>query len=107
MTLGFTTCTGRRAHRTAPFVDDLKHRVRITHPFHPRFGEEFELLEYRWSFGGERVEGKDGKGGIVTIPLFWTDAYAEDPFVVLSAGRSFLRPRDLLMLSDLLREITS
>jgi hypothetical protein len=88
-------------------VDELKRRVRITHPFHPRFGEELEFLECRGSFGGERVEGRDGKGDIVTVPLFWTDAYPEDPFVALSAGRSFLRPRDLLMLSDLIRELAS
>ncbi len=88
-------------------MNELKRRVRIIHPFHPRFGEEFELLDYRGSFGGERVEGRDGNGEIINVPLFWTDAYTGDPFVVLSAGRSFLRPEDLLALSDLVREQAS
>ena len=97
----------RRGRRNAPFVDELKRRVRITHPFHPRFGEELDLLDYRGSFGGERVECIDGHGDLVSVPLSWTDAYAEDPFVVVSAGRAFLRPEDLLRLADLIEELRS
>jgi hypothetical protein len=101
----------RSAQRRARFWEHEQHRprlrqrVRVTHPFHPRFGEELELLDYRGSFGRERVEGRDGQGRLVNLPLEWTDAYGEDPFVRVSAGRSFLRPEDLLRLADLLAEL--
>jgi hypothetical protein len=88
-------------------VAELKRRVRITHPFHPRFGEEFELLDYRGSFGHERVECVDGQDRLITVPLGWTDACGVDPFVAISAGRSFLRAEDLLWLVDLLEGLRS
>ncbi len=86
---------------------ELKRRVRITHPFHPRCGEEFELLDYRGSFGHERVECTDGQGLLITLPLAWTDAYGADPFMAVSAGRAFLRAEDLLRLADLLEGFKS
>ena len=86
-------------------MDELRERVKVTHPFHPRFGEELKLLDYRRSFGGQRVECRDRQGRLVSLPLDWTDAYGEDPFVSVSAGRSFLRPEDLLRLADLLAEL--
>ena len=35
----------KRRCRSAPLVDELKRRVRVTHPFHPRFAEELEWAE--------------------------------------------------------------
>lgn len=86
---------------------ELKRRVRITHPFHPLFGEEFELLDYRGSFGQERVECMDARDRLITVPLVWTDACGVDPFVAISAGRSFLRAEDLLRLADMLEGLRS
>jgi hypothetical protein len=36
------------------------------------------------------------------IPACWTDVVAEDPFVVVAAGRSAFRVADLLTLADLI-----
>jgi hypothetical protein len=100
-------CKNRRRRSSAPFVAELKRRVRITHPFHPRFGEEFKLLDYRRSFGDERVECIDEQDRLITVPLVWTDACGVDPFVRISAGRSFLRAEDLLRLADMLEGLRS
>lgn len=83
-------------------MNQLKRRVRIVHPFHPRVGEELELLEYRRSWGHECVDCIDAQGQRVSIPVDWTDAAAtEDPFSTVSAGRCYLRVDDLLALVDL------
>jgi hypothetical protein len=93
--------------QTAPFVDHLKQRVTVTHPFHPRLGEEIELLGYRRSFGNECLDCRDREGRLTTVPLAWTDAAGiDDPFVVASAGRSYFRVEDLLQLSKLIRELS-
>ena len=78
-------------------MDHLKRRITITHPFHPRHPEEFELVSYRRSWGREYVDCRDVDGELVTIPLQWTDATGVmDPFLerprisgpgVLSRGR--------------------
>lgn len=88
-------------------MDGLRGRVRVTHPFHPRFGEELEVLDFRGSFGREWLECRDGEGRLVCVRLSWTDACGEDPFRVVSAGRAFVRPEDLLELSELLEELWS
>jgi hypothetical protein len=90
--------------QTAPFVDQLRQRVTVTHPFHPRLGEELELLGYRRSFGNECLDCQDKEGRLTTVPLAWTDAaVVHDPFLVVSAGRSYFRAEDLLQLAELIR----
>jgi hypothetical protein len=87
-------------------VYELKDRFRITHPFHPRSGQQFHLLGYRRSWGREVVDGQDAGGQIISIPLPWTDAAQDsDPFVVTAAGRSYFRPQDLLELATLIERI--
>ena len=44
----------------------------------------------------------DEAGRLWKIPACWTDAVAEDPFVVVAAGRSPFRAADLLKLADLI-----
>ena len=68
----------------------------MTHPFHPMFGYEFELLDRRQAWGEDRVYFRDKAGAMMRMPAEWTSAGAEDPFLVFSAGRSFLRVSDLL-----------
>ena len=85
----------------------LKRRVRITHPFHPLFTRQFDLIGYRRSWGGrERVDCLDEQGQLVSIPLAWTDAAEPDPFVVLSGGRAQFRVEDLLRLAELMRGLS-
>ena len=74
----------------------------MTHPFHPLFGREFELLEYRNNWGEDRVYFHDGEGQLRSILASCTDAGRADPFVEISAGRSFFRYEDLVQLAALL-----
>ena len=74
----------------------------MTHPFHPLYGYEFELIEYRRTWGEDRVYFLDSSGHLQRLPASWTDVGGEDPFVVVAAGRSPLRLEDLLQLVDLL-----
>ena len=87
-------------------MSQLQERFRITHPFHPRRGEEFELIRYHRSWGQvESVEGRGGAGERINLPLSWTDAGAEDPFLAVAKGRSYFRVDDLLRLSTLLEQL--
>ena len=88
-------------------MDELKQRVRITHPFHPLYGQQFDLLAYRRSWGNvEAVDLQDDHGGVLAIPLAWTDACESDAFVVIAAGRSFFRVEDLVRLVELVEELS-
>ena len=40
---------------TAPDCHGEQRRVRVTHPFHPLFGQEFDLLTYRNTWGEDRA----------------------------------------------------
>jgi hypothetical protein len=98
----------RRGPLSAPRVSELPGSFRITHPFHPRRGEEIELLAYRRGFNYERVEGRDAGGALVSVPLGFTNAgLEEDPFLALSGGRALFRAGDLLRLAELLSELGS
>jgi hypothetical protein len=98
----------KKSSRIAPFYQQLKTRITITHPFHPRSGVQFELAQYRASWGRECVECIDGDGRVITIPLTWTDAAAHaDPFVELAAGRSYFRVEDLVRLTEMIQGLKS
>lgn len=80
---------------------------RVTHPFHPLSGREFELLEQRWAWGELRVYFHDDEGKLRRMPASWTDIGDADPHVVLAGGRSFFRLEDLIRLADLVGQIRS
>ena len=65
------------------------------------FGREFELLEYNRSWGEHRVFYRDSRGKLRSLPANWTNVVADDPFVVVAAGRSRVRVADLLKLAEL------
>ncbi len=79
--------------------------MRITHPFHPLCGDEFEYVDTRLNWGEERVLYLDDDGAIASIPARWTSMIAPDPFVVASGGRSRFCLGDLLELSRLLHRL--
>ena len=91
----------------APDKDAAHRRFRVIHPFHPLFGREFELLTYRHNWGEDRVFFHDEAGTLKSIPAGWTSAVAQEPFVVVAAGRSYFRVADLCALADLVRELGS
>jgi len=89
---------------TAPDVTDGIDRFRITHPFHPLHGLEFEALDARQVFKCQVFMFHDPDGRKVQVPVAWTDAARPDPFLVIAAGRSYFRVEDLLLLWELTRE---
>lgn len=58
-------------------------------------------MTYRFNWGEDRVYFHDAAGRLVAVPAAWTDVFAPDPFVALSAGRSAFRVGDLLELTRL------
>jgi hypothetical protein len=46
---------------------------------------------------------EDAAGRVRSLPTAWTSLAAADPFVRLSAGRSFFRTEDLVALVSLIR----
>jgi len=84
---------------TAPHGDVEIRRFRVTHPYHPLFQQEFELVSYRQDWGEDRVWFQDKLGHLHSLPTSWTDAGDVDPFVALAAGRSLFRVADLIELA--------
>ncbi|MEW5980081.1 MAG: DUF5372 family protein [Acidobacteriota bacterium] len=90
---------------TAPQGDVTARTFRITHPFHPWHGRQFELVAYKSAWGENRVYFYNEQQQLTTIAASWTDFIAGDPFVVVSAGRAVFRAEDLLELAGLVRRL--
>lgn len=50
---------------------------------------------------------EDEEGCGCSLPTAWTTVAVADPFVVLSAGRSFFRIEDLLSLVTLVKKVST
>ena len=92
----------RERRRTTPVRRTQPGKFRITHPFHPLSGREFEALACKEYGGEQRVCFRDKKGRQFEIPLSWTDLAAEDPVTILASGKSWFRAADLLELTRLI-----
>jgi len=79
--------------------------VRVTHPFHPLFAQELELVKRRKNWRLDRVYYYDAAGALTTLPAEWTDLVTPDPFVIISAGRSSFHIDGLLALSELVSRL--
>jgi hypothetical protein len=77
----------------------------VTHRFHPLSGRSFEFVNRRKNWQSDRVYIFDDAGELACLPAEWTDVVLEDPFVVVSAGRSPFRTADLLELAELIGEL--
>ena len=86
---------------TTPDPRDRYRRVRVTHPFHPLCGQDFEFVVYRQNWGEDRVHLHDKNGQLFSLPAGWTDVVPLDPFVVIAAGRCPFTTDGLLALADL------
>ena len=73
-------------------------RFRITHPFHPLRGTEYELVTRRLTWGEDRVFYYDPSGNLKSLMTNVTDVPSLDAFSCVSAGRSAFRVDDLLEL---------
>lgn len=89
----------------APNEHGAQQLVQITHPFHPEYGEEFEVVAIRNNWSEDRVYFLEHDGSVANTLARWTSVIEPDPFVITSAGRSYFRVGDLLELSRLLLEL--
>jgi hypothetical protein len=76
--------------------------VRVTHRFHPLFGQAFEFVVHRHNWGEDRVHLHDENGELFSVPAAWTDVAPVDPFVLVADGRCPFTTADLLALADLI-----
>jgi hypothetical protein len=83
-------------------VDTTGLKVRITHPFHPHSGREFELICRRRHWGEDRVVYSDEDGRLRTISAAFTDAAPLDEFRLAAGGKGAFRTVDLMTLCELL-----
>jgi hypothetical protein len=81
--------------------------VRITHPFHPLFGQAFELVGRGQHWGADRVIYRAPDGTLPTIAAALTDVEPPDAFRQVAAGRAAFRTVDLLTLRDVLRRLAN
>lgn len=79
----------------------------MTHRFHPLWGRELEFVKRRKNWSLDRVYVLDEHGELLSLPAEWTDLVAEDPFVVLAAGRTPFRTDDLLELAALVDRLVA
>ena len=95
--------SGRRERAASDYTRSSKtpEKFRITHPFHPLSGSEFEALVWKEYGGEQRVCFLDKKGRQCEIPQSWTDLAAEDPVTILASGKSWFRAADLVELACL------
>jgi hypothetical protein len=84
----------------------VRSRFRITHPFHPLFGREFELVTQKQAWGEDRVYFRDKSKRLHHVPLGWTSVAPTDSFRAAANGRCRFRTEDLLRLADLIEGIT-
>jgi len=77
-------------------------RCRITHPFHPLAGNEYEIVYRKQNWGEDRVFYYDPSGRLKSLLANITDIFPTDAFARISAGRSAFRVDDLLELRELL-----
>jgi len=74
--------------------------VLVTHPFHPRFGQELEFVRRLVTWRVDRVFFFDEAGVLGSLPAEWTDLAPPDGFVVVADGRVPFRTSALLELAD-------
>ncbi|KRB83515.1 hypothetical protein ASE07_23700 [Noviherbaspirillum sp. Root189] len=77
----------------------------ITHPFHPHRGQRFVLSTCKQYWGEDRVMYQDANERLTSMLVSWTDVQEPDLFMQASAGRSWFRIDDLLLLRVLIDEL--
>jgi YD repeat-containing protein len=80
-------------------------RFRITHPFHPLRGAEYELVTRKLTWGEDRAFYYDQAGALKSFLSNVTDLVPEDAFGRVSSGRSAFRVDDLLELCRLINRL--
>jgi hypothetical protein len=83
-------------------VGSTASRFRITHPFHPLRGTDYELVTRKVNWGEDRVFYYDSSGKLKSLLTNVTDVVTKDAFDCISAGKSAFRVDDLVELRSLL-----
>jgi Family of unknown function (DUF5372) len=83
----------------APHCSGEKRTFRVTHPYHPLFGQQFELIASRRNWGEDRVWFRDRESRVHTLPTSWTDVGEVERFVAVAAGRSLFSVAELIELA--------
>jgi hypothetical protein len=81
--------------------------VRVTHRFHPLFGQDFEFVAHRQNWGEDRVHLHDENGELFSLPAGWTDVAPADLFAVIADGRCPFTLDGLLALAELAGRLRS
>ena len=79
----------------------------ITHPFHPLYGQTFDVVSRSPHWGEERVIYRATNGTLPTIAVTLTDMAPPDLFRRIAAGRAAFRMVDLQRLVGVLDDIAS
>jgi hypothetical protein len=91
---------------TAPQCDVAARTFQVTHPFHPQYGQRFEMVAYKNAWGEDRVYFYNEDEQLTSIPASWTDVVAVDPFVTVAAGRAPFQANDLLEMARLIHSLS-
>jgi hypothetical protein len=82
-------------------------RFRVTHPFHPLFGQEFDAVSFREGSPEDRVFFWRADGVAASIPLRFTDLQPPDLVVIFGAGNCHFRVADLMDLVGMIEQLRS
>lgn len=82
-------------------------KVRITHPFHPMAGQEFDVVCRRQHWGEDRVIYIGLDGALRSISAGLTDVDPPDDFRRVAGDTASFRTVDLVELCGLLERLRS
>jgi len=77
----------------------------VTHPFHPLYGQQFEILNYRHNWGDYCVIFYETPHHVRSLIAVWTILMSPDPNVLLTSGLAPFQVMDLLALAQLVQRI--
>jgi hypothetical protein len=77
----------------------------ITHPFHPRRGQRFQILKARQVSGIQTLVLRGTSGGTFAVNQEWTDQAKPSSNSSLNVGDSILNAQSLLALVELVENI--
>jgi hypothetical protein len=77
----------------------------ITHPFHPDYGKQFDVISVQHCWGEPRIRYRRENGESWAVAISWTSLRPPDIFLEVSAGRSIVHPKDLRSLQQLVRSL--
>jgi hypothetical protein len=77
----------------------------ITHPFHPRRGQRFQILKVREVSGIQTLILRGTSGGTLTVNQEWTDHAKPSPYSSLNINDPVFNTQCLFALVELVEKI--